>query len=191
MIATEPLTDDQLAPIGWHGGQGIEDARNLIHYYRLTPDRRIVLGGGPVGLTTGGRLDGDADEQAWRHLEQYLHWLWPHLSDVAIAHRWGGPFSVTLDLTPALGYVGGDRSAVYALGCIGHGVSMSHLNGEVLTELLLGGGRGLEADCPFVNRHVIPWPGEPVASIAERTIRGYLRAEDAFHEHVLTRIKHG
>ena len=38
---------------------------------------------------------------------------------------------------------------------------MSYLNGEVLTELLLGGGQGLVAECPFVNRHVIPWPGEP------------------------------
>ena len=80
MIATEPLTEEQLAPIGWHGGQGIEDARNLIHYYRLTPDKRIVLGGGPVGLTTGGEPRRRRDERAWRHLEQYLHWLWPHLS---------------------------------------------------------------------------------------------------------------
>jgi hypothetical protein len=42
--------DQQLAEIGWRGFQGLEDARNLIHYYRLTPDRRIVMGGGPVGL---------------------------------------------------------------------------------------------------------------------------------------------
>jgi hypothetical protein len=68
---------------------------------------------------------------------------------------------------------------------------MSYLNGEVLTDLLLGDGRGLVAECPFVNRHVIPWPGEPVASIAEHAIRGYLRAEDGFHENVLTRIKRG
>jgi glycine/D-amino acid oxidase-like deaminating enzyme len=189
MIATEPLTDGQLAPIGWRGGQGIEDARNLIHYYRLTPDKRIVLGGGPVGLTANGSLDGDTDEQAWRHLEKYLRWLWPHLSDVAITHRWGGPFSVTLDLTPALGYVGEDRSAVYALGCIGHGVSMSYLNGAVLTELLLADGGELAVDCPFVNRRVIPWPAEPLASVAEHAIRGYLRAEDAFYENVLPRIK--
>ena len=94
MIATEPLTEPQLAPIGWSGRQGIEDARNLIHYYRLTPDRRIVLGGGPVGLTSGGRLDADRDEQAWQHLEQHLHWLWPHLSDARIGgwvHRSGSP----------------------------------------------------------------------------------------------------
>jgi len=189
MIATEPLTEAQLAPIGWQGGQGIEDARNLIHYYRLTPDKRIVIGGGPVGLTANGALDRDADERAWRHLEQYLHWLWPHLSELAITHRWGGPFSVTLDLTPALGYIGGDRTAVYALGCIGHGVAMSYRNGEVLTDLLLADGGGLAAECPFVNRNVIPWPREPLASIAEHAIRGYLQAEDAFYETVLTRIK--
>ena len=189
MVATAPLTDEQLAPIGWTGGHGIEDARNLIHYYRLTPDRRIVLGGGPVGLTANGSLDGDVDERAWRHLEQHLHWLWPHLSDVAITHRWGGPFSVTLDLTPALGYVGGDGSAVYALGCIGHGVSMSYLNGEVLTDLLLAQGDGLAAECPFVNRRVLPWPREPLASVAEHALRGYLRVEDAFYENVLARVK--
>ena len=175
------------------GGEGIEDARNLIHYYRLTPDRRIVLGGGPIGLTAHGSLDGDRDEQAFRHLEEHLTWLWPHLAGVDITHRWGGPFSVTLDLTPALGYIGDDRTAVYALGCIGHGVSMSYRNGQVLAELLLGasGGRPLAEDCPFVNRTVVAWPREPIASIAEHAIRGYLRVEDAFYEDVLDRVKRG
>jgi glycine/D-amino acid oxidase-like deaminating enzyme len=183
MIATEPLTGDQLAPIGWAGQQGIEDARNLIHYYRLTPDRRIVLGGGPVGLGRRGSLDHDRDEPAWRHLEDHLRWLWPHLAGVAVTHRWGGPFSVTMDLTPALGYLGADRSAVYGLGCIGHGVAMSYLNGEVLADLLLTGPDGPAAgQCPFVNRRVINWPREPLATAAKYALRGYLQAEDAVHE---------
>ena len=189
MIATEPMSDAQLGPIGWHEYQGIEDARNLIHYYRLTPDHRITIGGGPVGLPRGGALDRDRDEHAWRHLEQHLHWLWPHLSDVAITHRWGGPFSVTLDLTPALGYVGDDRTAVYGLGCIGHGVAMSYLNGIVLSELLLGGGAGLAEQCPFVNRRVIRWPAEPLASMAKYALRGYLQVEDAVHERHLPHRK--
>ncbi len=88
------------------------------------------MGGGPVGFGRGGDLDHDSDEKAWRHLEQHIGWLWPHLSGVAITHRWGGPFSLTTDLTPALGYLGTDRTAVYGLGCIGHGVAMSYLNGE-------------------------------------------------------------
>ena len=188
MIATEPLTSEQLAPIGWDGQQGLEDARNLIHYYRITPDYRIVIGGGPVGLGRGGDLDRDSDQKAWQHLEQHIAWLWPHLSGIAITHRWGGPFSLTMDLTPALGYLGDDRTAVYGLGCIGHGVAMSYLNGEVLADLLTGDGDGETArQCPFVNRRVISWPPEPAATAARYAIRGYLQAEDAFHEHLPTR----
>jgi glycine/D-amino acid oxidase-like deaminating enzyme len=190
MIATAPLTDEQLAPIGWHERQGIEDARNLIHYYRLTPDNRITIGGGPVGLTHDSGLDRDTDERAWRHLERHLHWLWPHLSDVATTHRWGGPFSVTLDLTPALGYVGDNRRAVYGLGCIGHGVAMSYLNGIVLSELLLGDGEGVTSECPFVNRRVLRWPAEPLAGMAKQGLRAYLRVEDALHERVLASVPH-
>lgn len=180
MIATEPLRPEQLAAIGWQGGEGVEDARNLIHYYRITPDRRVVIGGGPVGLTYGGRLDGDIDEAAWRHLERHLTWLFPSLQGVAITHRWGGPFSVTLDLTPALGYLGG-HDVVYSLGCIGHGVSMSHLNAQVLCDLLLERQSELLA-CPFVNRRVIPWPPEPIRMAAAVGIRAYLQAEDRWHE---------
>jgi glycine/D-amino acid oxidase-like deaminating enzyme len=188
MIATEPLTEEQLAPIGWAGMQGVEDARNLIHYYRLTPDHRIVLGGGPVGLTARNSLEGDSDESAWRYLEHHLRWLWPHLADATITHRWGGPFSVTVDLTPALGYLGGHHDAVYALGCMGHGVSMSYLNGLALTELLLGDTGGIASECPFVNRRLLPWPSEPVATLFKHATRDYLVAEDAVHEHLLARL---
>ncbi len=184
MIATEPLTSEQLSPIGWDGQQGLEDARNLIHYYRITPGPRIVMGGGPVGLGRGGDLDRDSDEKAWLHLERHLAWLWPHLSGIGVTHRWGGPFSVTADLTPALGYLGDDRTAVYGLGCIGHGVAMSYLNGEVLADLLTGDGDGAAArQCPFVSRRVMSWPPEPAATAARYAIRGYLQAEDAFREH--------
>jgi len=181
MIATEPLSDEQLAPIGWEGRQGLEDARNLIHYYRLTPDQRIVMGGGPVGLTYAGSLDADSDEKAWRHLEDHIHFLWPHLRDLQITHRWGGPFSVTTDLTPALGYVG-DHRVVYSLGCIGHGVSMSYVNGRELAGLLLERPATDLPPCPFINRRMIPWPPEPLQSGVAHALRGYLRAEDGFYE---------
>jgi glycine/D-amino acid oxidase-like deaminating enzyme len=65
MIATEPLTAGQLEQIGWEGFEGLEDARNLIHYYRLTADQRIVIGGGPVGLKYRGLLDNDSDPNVW------------------------------------------------------------------------------------------------------------------------------
>lgn len=184
MIATEPLTEAQLEPIGWQGMQGVEDARNLIHYYRLTPDRRIVMGGGPVGLTFANRLEADSNLPAWTHLERHLHFLFPHLKGVRITHRWGGPFSVPIDLTPAIGYVG-DPRAVYSLGCVGHGVSMSHLNSQVIRDLILE--RKSEFDCPFLNRRMIPWPPEPLRIAAAGALRAYLKLEDGFYERGLPR----
>jgi len=77
---------------------------------------------------------------------------------------------------------------VYGLGCIGHGVAMSYLNGVVLAELLLEGTRDVATECPFVNRRVVPWPAEPLASIAKYGLRAYLQAEDAVHESVLARV---
>lgn len=185
MVATEPLSDSQLQPIGWQGREGIEDARNLIHYYRLTPDNRLVMGGGPVGLTFANDLYGDVNQAAWRHLEEHIRFLFPSLSQVRFTHRWGGPFSVTVDLTPAMGYVG-DRRAVYSLGCIGHGVSMSHLNAQTLRDLLLERPSDL-SEGPFVRRWVLPWPPEPLRSLIAYALRGYLQWEDWVYERHLPR----
>jgi glycine/D-amino acid oxidase-like deaminating enzyme len=105
---------------------------------------------------------------------------------VKITHRWGGPFSVTLDLTPAVGYLG-DRRAVYSLGCIGHGVSTTHQNAITLTDLLMERQTENTA-CPFVNRRVIPWPPEPLRSAAAHAIRAYLRIEDWAYERKMAKF---
>jgi glycine/D-amino acid oxidase-like deaminating enzyme len=92
---------------------------------------------------------------------------------------------VTVNLTPALGYVG-DRRAVYNLGCIGHGVSMSHMNARVMCSLLLDKEPDM-LGCPFVNRTVIPWPPEPLRILATGALRGYLAVEDRLYERQLPR----
>jgi glycine/D-amino acid oxidase-like deaminating enzyme len=186
--ATEPLTPEQIAPIGWEGREGVEDARNLIHYYRLTHDNRILLGAGPVGFTWGNDMFGDDYEYAWREQRSHFEVTFPHLRDVKVTHRWGGPFSVTLDLNPALGYLGDER-AVYSLGCIGHGVSMTHLNAQTIRDLILERKTGLVEECPFVNRTVLPWPPEPIRTALGHILRTYLRLEDWANERELRRAK--
>ena len=44
-MVTEPLSNQQLADIGWKGRQGLSDISNQFHYYRLTEDNRILWGG--------------------------------------------------------------------------------------------------------------------------------------------------
>ena len=187
MQSTEPLTEEQLAPIGWEGKEGVEDARNLIHFYRLTLDNRIAIGAGPIGFTWGDDMDGDHSERAWQEQESHFRATFPHLRDVKFTHRWGGPFSVTLDLNPAMGYLGNER-AVYSLGCIGHGVSMTHLNAQTIRDLILERETDL-TDGPFVNRTVLPWPPEPLRSLLGHTMRAFLRLEDWAKEGELRKKK--
>lgn len=180
VVVTEPLSSGQLASLGWQHRQGVEDARNLVHYYRLTPDDRLLMGGGPVGLAVGRDMNRDSSPAAWSHLEEHIGDLFPQLRGIGISHRWGGPFSVTTDLTPALGYLG-DPRCVYSLGCIGHGVSMAHLNGQTIRDLVLERASDL-TETVFVNRRVLPWPPEPLRLGVSVALRGYLAVEDRWHE---------
>ena len=185
MVATEPLNQAQLDRIGWVNRQGIEDARNLVHYFRLSIDNRLVMGGSDVSLAYGGNMDQDMNAHTFSDLERDIIWLFPHLKGIQITHRWGGPVSVPLDMAPAIGFLGDER-AMYSLGCVGHGVSMTHLNGRTLADLALERKTDL-TDVWFVNRHMIPWPPEPVRTVASQVIRGYLRLEDSIFERHINR----
>jgi glycine/D-amino acid oxidase-like deaminating enzyme len=180
MVVTEPLNDEQLAPVGWKNRQGIEDARNLVHYFRLTMDNRLAMGGSDVSIAYGQNMDRDLNQNTFADLERDVFRLFPDLEGVRFTHRWGGPVSVPIDMAPAIGYIG-DPRAVYSLGCVGHGVSMTHLNGRTLADLLLERPSDLTSVW-FVNRRMIPWPPEPLRLIASHAIRGYMRIEDALYE---------
>ena len=45
VLVSEPLTPEQRASIGWARRQGMSDANNQFHYFRLTADDRILWGG--------------------------------------------------------------------------------------------------------------------------------------------------
>jgi glycine/D-amino acid oxidase-like deaminating enzyme len=180
MVVTEPLTPEQLGSIGWANRQGIEDARNLVHYFRLTTDNRFMIGGSDVSISYGRDMERDFNPRIFNDLERDVVWLFPSLKGVRFTHRWGGPVSVPVDLAPAIGHLG-DPRAVYSLGCVGHGVSMTHLNGRLLVDLILERKTDL-TEVWFVDRRMIPWPPEPLRLIASQAIRGYLRLEDALYE---------
>jgi glycine/D-amino acid oxidase-like deaminating enzyme len=179
IVLTEPLSQDQLADIGWRGRQGLEDARNLIHYYRLTADNRILFGGSDAPYYFGGPLDRDHSPRIYRRLERDLRQTFPSLKDVRIEYRWGGPISVPVDFFPAMGYLGKDKRVAYSLGCVGHGVAPMNMAGQVMRDLVLEKETEL-TDLFFVNRWVIPIPPEPLRFALGEGIRQALRAQDAW-----------
>jgi glycine/D-amino acid oxidase-like deaminating enzyme len=184
MVVTEPLSQEQLVPIGWRNRQGIEDARNLVHYFRLTTDNRLAMGGRDVSIAYGGDMERDLNEHTFDLLERDVGMIFPSLKDVRFVECWGGPVSVPVDMAPAIGFIG-DRRAVYSLGCVGHGVSMAQLNGRTIADLLLEKDTDL-TQVWFVGRRTIPWPPEPFRFVVSHAIRGYLKAEDAIYERGLS-----
>lgn len=180
IVLTEPLTPERLDPIGWQGREGIEDARNLVHYYRLTSENRLLMGGGNIKVAYGEDMDHDQDVSVFDQLERHIQRVYPSLRGVRIADRWGGPVSVPLDMAPAIGFVGDER-VVYSLGCMGHGVSLTQLNGRTIADLMLGRKTDLTSVF-FVKRKTLPWPPEPLRLVLSQAIRGYLRGEDAWYD---------
>lgn len=181
IILTEPLRPEHFAEIGWQNRQGIEDARNFVHYYRLTSDNRLLVGGERTQYYYGNRTDIDEHRPTYRVLERFAHQAYPCLQDLRVAHHWGGPVSGTLDFAPMIGYLGRDKRVVYSLGCMGHGVSLSHLNGQTLSDLILE--RQTErTEVFFVNRRYIPLPAEPFRFAITNAVLDLMRVQDWWDE---------
>lgn len=149
----------------------------MIHYYRLTADNRIAMGGGDVSIGYGADLDRDYNEKTFAHLRRHVTEVFPQLKGLRFTHQWGGPVSVTLDMAPVIGYLGQDRKAIFSVGCIGHGVSMTTLNGRTIAELITG-HQTERTEMFFVGRKVFSWPPDLVSYGLARAVRGFMRMED-------------
>ena len=104
VIRTDPLTDRQLDRIGWRDRDSVVDCRTFFNYYRLTPDNRIIMGGGRVTLPPGEvrRLVGNATRPGAR-IELELKTIFPELAEVQVSDRWSGRIGSVLDRTAAAG----------------------------------------------------------------------------------------
>ena len=180
IVLTEPLDEAQLDSLRWQGRQAIADARNLTHYYRLTPDNRLLVGGGDAHYFYDNQTGIDKHGPTFDHLERFIYATFPGLRGVKITHHWGGPISATLDLAPVLGYIG-DQRVIYAAGCMGHGMALAILNGRTISDMI-GGQRTELTSTFFVGRSVIPLPPEPLRAPLANGILGIMRAQDALDE---------
>jgi glycine/D-amino acid oxidase-like deaminating enzyme len=127
IVATEPLHPDLAREISPKRRMFV-DTKNLLFYWRLTPDDRLVFGGRRS-------LQHATVAEAADHLTRSMREVHPQLRDVAITHRWGGDVAVTLDRMPHVGRV---RGAWYATGCNGSGVALNTWLGHRLGQVLLG-----------------------------------------------------
>jgi glycine/D-amino acid oxidase-like deaminating enzyme len=175
VVLTEPVPH-LLERIGWTGGEAIIDARMFLHYFRTTPDGRVVMGSGsgPIGYgkRLGRRFTHDAATAG--RAERGLRRLLPELAGARVTHAWGGPIDVSADQMP---FVGTDRGGRvhYAAGFSGNGVGPSWLAGQALASLVTRSDDDW-ARLPLVNRHVAHVPPEPIRFLGGALIRAAVLA---------------
>lgn len=138
VLATEPLTDEQLARIGWKNRQGIYDTRTQLNYFRLTKNNNIIFGG-----LVSYHFDGDPnpaqDEQreTYYRLAEAFYKTFPQLSDVRFSHAWGGPIDYcSRGSVFAKRYLGG--KGVFVAGYTGFGVAASRFGAFMGLNILFG-----------------------------------------------------
>jgi glycine/D-amino acid oxidase-like deaminating enzyme len=136
IIATEPLPADLAAELIPHRRM-VFDTKNLLFYFRLTPDARLLFGG-------RASFAGGSAARVGSVLRGQMEALFPQLTGRRIEYVWQGFVGYTPDLDPYVGRLGPDH---YALGYCGHGVSLATYLGDRVARFMMGEG---EPD-PFID----------------------------------------
>jgi len=163
VVATAPL-----APSVARGllprGRVMSDSWNLLHYFRLSDDGRMVFGGRasftPTSIARSARI-----------LAAALRQVFPSLASVPIEFAWSGRVAFTRDRMPHAGVLEG---AHYALGYAGHGVALSTWLGARMGDALAG-RRSIPALTGQALRTVPLYRGAPWFLPA---VGGYYRIRD-------------
>ncbi|WP_406456565.1 FAD-binding oxidoreductase [Streptomyces sp. NBC_01622] len=183
MIATEPLSEEQWASVGWGGLETLGDMAHAYMYAQRTADGRIALGGRGVPYRFGSKTDNDGRTQAAtiEALREILVRFFPSLVGVRVEHAWSGVLgvprdwcaTVTLDRSTGLGWAG---------GYVGSGVATTNLAARTLRDLVrLDSGQGGATDLtglPWVGHKVRKWEPEPFRWLGVQGMYATYRAAD-------------
>lgn len=178
VLMSEPLTEAQLASIGWQGREAIADAANQPHYARLTRDHRILWGGSEAVYVTGGKLRPEHEDREDRHraLASHFFTTFPQLAGVRFSHRWAGANDMSTRTSAFFGEAYGGK-VQYVSGFSGAGLGAAHFAADVMVDRLEQ--RVTErTELGMVREVPLPYPPEPAASIAIHAAQRELRQAD-------------
>ena len=162
-LATEPLSSEQLASVGWQRRHALGDYVNMFYYSRLTHDNRITWGGGNSVIyhyagRTGSRVGNDPNRFA--DLAQQFFETFPQLEGVRFSHRWAGMIASTtcFCMRPGTAF---DGRVAWAIGYTGLGVGATRFGARIALELL-GYDPTEILEMQFVKKPAMAWPPEPI-----------------------------
>ena len=128
-IATTAPLDPALAQSLVGNGAAVSDSRYVVYYFRLTPDHRLLFGGGE---SYGYRMPHDIAAFVRPHILR----VFPQLGDVAINHAWGGTLAISPNRLP---FVIEPHPGLYAAnGFSGVGVVLAPWLGDAVGRAMAG-----------------------------------------------------
>ncbi|SMX43255.1 NAD(P)/FAD-dependent oxidoreductase [Maliponia aquimaris] len=145
VVATEPLGDRAAEVLAEE--VAVADDRFVINYFRLSPDGRLLFGGGE---SYGYRFPSDIRATVRKPMLE----IFPHLKWVELTHAWGGTLAITMKRMPHLARLG--PNMLSASGYSGHGVGNAVQAGKLLAEAVRGQSAGFDT---FAALPCPPFPG--------------------------------
>jgi glycine/D-amino acid oxidase-like deaminating enzyme len=178
VLVSDVLTPRQRESIGWQRRQGLSDANNQFHYFRLTADDRILWGGYDAIHHYGSKVGPEQDRRpaTFDKLEAQFFRTFPQLDGLGFPYRWGGAIDTTSRFTVTFGQTMGGR-VTYALGYTGLGVGASRWAGGVVRDFILRPDED-RLQLRIVSSPPVPFPPEPLRSATIETVRHELDRAD-------------
>jgi gamma-glutamylputrescine oxidase len=153
VLATAPLGAARARQIN-RDDLAVVDSRFVVNYFHLSPDHRLIFGGGE---NYRARFPRDLKNFVRRHMLA----VYPQLADVPIDHAWGGTLAITLKRMPHFGRKG--HGVYWAQGYSGHGIAMANMGGKLVAEAIMGDAERFDlfARLPhvrFPGGRLLRWP---------------------------------
>ncbi|WP_339080463.1 FAD-binding oxidoreductase [Pseudomonas sp. TMP9] len=126
-VATAPL-DPELARSLFPRGTCAIDNQFVPDYFRVTPDNRLLFGGGCTYL-------GGIPKDVPAATRPYLERVFPQLRGVQIDYGWGGHIDCTMQRTPDVGHSG---QKYWLQGFSGHGILPTLAAARAVSDAILG-----------------------------------------------------
>mgnify|MGYP001825813716 CR=1 FL=1 len=167
IVVTRPLTEDELARHAWQTTSPTFTARNLLDYFRVLPDGRLLFGG--RGSASG---DDRSAAQNFERLVKRMHAVFPEWRDIDVEYRWHGLVCMTRRLTPGIGRLDDDPNVFFGFGYHGNGVSAATWTGQQLARWIATAPTTSTRPPDWLPQVVYGLPGRfPLASLRLSYIR--------------------
>lgn len=135
IIATESLSKNLVEKINPHD-LAVCDLNNVVDYYRMSADNRMLFGG---RCNYSGREPRSIQSSMRpRMLEVY-----PELEGSKIEYEWGGKIGIVVKRVPLLGRIA--SNVYHSVGYSGHGIAPTHIAAEVMADAMGGNTEVLDA----------------------------------------------